>query len=272
VLTHLQRPVAGTVLLGLAVDPPSSSALLAAFRKGGEVRDRTVGDDGRRASLEKVARRLAKDKRIQMETEAIQRLADRTDEDPRAFASELEKLFDWVGQGGRLDARDVEALVEDRSGEDVFDFFDALGERDRGAALRRLEGILSGKPLWAGTKEMESDDPLRGFFRMMVTELRRLCAIRARCDELNIRMDPALPYPAYQTRVHPKITAPVPPFNQPLVGGKLYGVYKAYQRACRFQLPELVNAILLCARADEDMRVEHLRTEEVLVSLVAEII
>ena len=149
--------------------------------------------------LARRARKLAEEKKIAIEPGAIERLLVRTDGDPRLFASELEKILDWAGEGGKVRAADVEALVEDRRAEDVYAFFDAFGSRDRAETLRRLERVLSGKTLRTGDREIKGDEPLRAFFGMLVAEVRRLLVVRARCDETRTKMNPGLGCPAYQS-------------------------------------------------------------------------
>ncbi|HET7451718.1 MAG TPA: hypothetical protein VFL12_03185, partial [Thermoanaerobaculia bacterium] len=133
VIAHLDGGVPGTVLLARAVDPPRTSALFRRFQSEGEVRS-AGGDENENARLLAArARKLASEKSIEIEPAAIERLRTRTADEPRLFASELERLLDWAGDNGRIAARDVDALVEDRRAEDVYAFFDALGARDRAA-------------------------------------------------------------------------------------------------------------------------------------------
>ena len=216
--------------------------------------------------LARRARKLAEEKKIAIEPGAIERLLVRTDGDPRLFASELEKILDWAGEGGKVRAADVEALVEDRRAEDVYAFFDAFGSRDRAETLRRLERVLSGKTLRTGDREIKGDEPLRAFFGMLVAEVRRLLVVRARCDETRTKMNPGLGYPAYQSGVHPRLSG-----GTPLMEGNPFVWYKAYQRAGRFSGKELVHALRLCAEADAAMK-DSASSEDTIAALVSGIV
>jgi DNA polymerase III delta subunit len=266
VLAHLEGGVPGTVLLARAVDPPRTSALYKAFDAHGSIRV-AGGDDNENARLLVArARKLASQKRVTIEPAAIERLRSRTADDPRFFASELEKLLEWAGEKGKIVARDVEALVEDRRAEDVYAFFDALGSRDRAETMRRLEGILSGRALRTGEREIKGDEPLRAFFGMLAAEIRRLLVVRARCEETRTRINPALAYGAYQSGVHPRLSA-----GTPLLEGNPFLWYKAYQRAARFTPPELVRALRRCADADAATK-DSASLEDTIALLVSEIV
>ena len=266
VLAHLEGGVPGTVLLARAVDPPRSSALYRRFDALGAVRV-AGGDENENARLLAArARKLAAEKRVAIEPAAIERLRARTAEEPRLFASELERLLDWAGENGKIGARDVEALVEDRRAEDVYAFFDALGARDRAETMRRLEAILSGRALRTGEREIKGEEPLRALLGMLVAEIRRLLVVRARCEETRTRINPGLSYGAYQSGVHPRLSA-----ETTLLEGSPFLWYKAYQRAGRFSLAELVRALRRCADADAATK-ESASLEDTIAVLVSEIV
>ncbi len=266
VLSHLEGGVPGTVLLARAVDPPRTSALYKAFDARGSIRI-AGGDENENARLLAArARKLSSEKSVSMEPAAIERLRARTADDPRLFASELEKLLEWAGEKGKVVARDVEALVEDRRAEDVYAFFDALGSRDRAETMRRLHGILSGRALRTGEREIKGDEPLRALFGMLAAEVRRLVIVRARCEETRTRINPGLAYGAYQSGVHPRLSA-----GTTLLEGSPFLWYKAYKRAARFPLPELVRALRRCADADAATK-DSASLEDTLALLVSEIL
>jgi len=266
VFAHLRGGVAGTVLLARAVDPPKTSTLYKAFEAYGQVRIVAADENEHARLLSRRAQKLAAEKHIAIEPAAIDRLLARTDGDPRLFASELDKILEWVGDEGKLQTRDVEALVEDRRAEDVYAFFDAFGSRDRTETMRRLERVLSGRALRTGEREIKGDEPLRAFFGMLVADIRRLLIVRARCDETGTKINPALGYPAYQSGVHPRLCA-----ETPLLEGSPYLWYKAYQRAGRFTRNELVSALRRCAEADAATK-DSASLEDTIAVLVAEIL
>jgi DNA polymerase III delta subunit len=265
VLSHLEDGVPGTVLLARAVDPPRTSTLYKAFEARGDVRTVGLGEGDALRLLSRRARKLADEKKIAIEPAAIERLLARTAGEPRFFASELDKVLGWAGEGGKVRAADVDALVEDRRAEDVYAFFDAFGSRDRAETLRRLERVLAGKALRTGDREIKGDEPLRAFFGMLVGEVRRLLVVRARCDETRTKINP-VGYPAYQAGVHPRLAG-----GTPLMEGNPFVWYKAYQRAARFSGKELVAALRLCAAADAAMK-DSASLEDTIAALVSGIV
>ena len=266
VLAHLEEGVPGTILLARAVDPPRTSALFKAFEARGDVRSAGMGEGDPARLLARRARKLADEKKISIEPASIERLFARTDGDPRLFASELEKILGWAGEGGKVRPVDVEALVEDRRAEDVYAFFDAFGARDRAETLRRLERVLSGRTLRTGEREIKGDEPLRAFFGMLVGEIRRLLVVRARCDETRTKINPGLGYSAYQSGVHSRLSP-----GTPLMEGNPFVWYKAYQRAARFSAAELARALRLCAAADAAMK-DSASLEDTIAVLVSGIV
>ena len=266
VLAHLEQGVPGTILLARAVDPPRTSPLYKAFEARGELRSAGTEEGDPARLLSGRARKLAAEKEIAIEPSAVESLLARTGGEPRLFASELDKILAWAGEKGKVRAGDVEALVEDRRAEDVYAFFDAFGARDRGETLRRLTRLLSGRVLRTGEREIKGDEPLRAFFGMLVAEIRRLLVVRARCEETRTRINPGLGYPAYQSSVHPKLAK-----GTPLMEGKPYLWYKAYQRAGRFSVAELARGMRLCAAADAATK-DSAPLEDTIAALVAGIL
>lgn len=266
VLAHLDEGVPGTVLLARAVDPPRNSALFKAFEARGEIRNAGMNEGDPARLLARRARKLADEKKISIEPAAIERLLARTDGEPRLFASELEKILGWAGEGGKVRPADVDALVEDRRAEDVYAFFDAFGSRDRAETLRRLERVLSGRALRTGEREIKGDEPLRAFFGMLVAEIRRLLIVRARCDEVRVKINPGTGYAAYQSGVHGRLSQ-----GTPLMEGNPFLWYKAYQRAARFSRRELAEALRLCAAADAAMK-DSASLEDTIAVLVTQVL
>src|SRR4029077_1438833 len=117
---------------------------------------------------------------------AIERLLVMTDSDPARFASELDKLLQWAGKGGRIRAVDVEANVENEASEDLYLLFDAIGRRDAADALTRVERLLDGREVRAGDRPLdvaEEDIWPVALLSMLANELRRMLLIQARLAE-----------------------------------------------------------------------------------------
>ncbi|HEX7252859.1 MAG TPA: hypothetical protein VF376_08270 [Thermoanaerobaculia bacterium] len=255
----LDRGNDGTVALVTSVAPPPGVDLLAEIQKKGLVLEASVGGEAG-AALSRLARARAKEREVSLDSDAITRLLVATDENPGLFASELDKLLEWAGAGGRIRASDVRENVEDEASEDVYAFFETLGRRDAGESLARLERMLSGRPVRAGERSIDTEEywPVR-FFGMLADEVRRMLLVRSRFEEAGASFDTSMSYPAFQARLVPLLTEPVVPFGvSPFANAQgqvtAYAWYKAAQRASRYTRRELAAA--LARAADVDVRLK----------------
>jgi DNA polymerase III delta subunit len=249
----------GTVALVTATAPPPGVDLLAEIDKKGLVLEASVGKESG-AALSRLARARAKEREVSFDNEAIARLLVATDERPELFASELDKLLEWAGAGGRIRANDVRENVEDEASEDVYAFFEILGRRDAGESLARLERMLSGRPVTAGDRPIDTEEywPVR-FFGMLADEVRKMLLVRSRFEEAGAHFDASMSYPAFQARLVPLLAEPVVPFGvSPFANAQgqvsAYAWYKAAQRAARYTKRELAAA--LARAADVDVRLK----------------
>lgn len=251
----------GTVALLTAVSPPAGVDLLQEITARGLVFETSVGDEPEPA-LRRLAETLAKQREVVLDPAAIERLLTRTDADAASFAAELAKLLEWAGKGGRIRAADVEANVEDESSEDVYGLFDAIGRRDAGDALHRIERLFDGRDVRQGNRAFEKIEELWPIqlFGMIAGEVRRMLLLRSRLDEAGPGgFDASMSYAEFQARVLPRLLAPVAPYGRsPFEGSKgpphPFALYKAAQRSSRFSSRELSRA--LSRAADVDVRLK----------------
>jgi len=256
----LERGNDGLVALLTAADPPAGSELLAEVARQGLVLTVRIGDD--RKEIEPALRRLAavrtREREVRMDPDAVSRLLMRTDADPGLFASELEKLLDWAGEGGRIKAADVGEQVADEASEDVYAFFEALGRRDAADSLTRLQRLFDGREIRAGKRSFDPEDGWPQIFLGMLTdEIRRMLLLRSRLEERGApAFDPAMRYPDYQARVAPFLDEPVAPFSRSPFGGRAatYPFFKAAGRAARFTSKELARALSGAAEVDVKLK------------------
>lgn len=246
----------GTVALLTAIAPPAGVDLVKEIADKGLVLETSVGDATEEA-LRRLAAARAKEREVVMEPAAVARLLTLTDARPPQFASELDKLLEWAGKGGRIRAADIEANVEDEASEDVYGLYDAIGRRDAGDALARLERLLSGRDVRAGDREVPIDEmwPVR-FFGMLSSEIRRMLLIRARLEESGqSSVDSSMSYQAFQARVLPKLMAPAVPFGRSPFetergGAHPFALFSAARRSSRFTAAELARALARAADVD----------------------
>jgi DNA polymerase III delta subunit len=247
----------GTVALLTAVAPPAGVDLVKEIADRGLVLETSVGDDAEPA-LRRLASARAKEREVVLDPAAVERLLARTDSQAGKFAGELEKLLEWAGKGGRIRPSDVESNVEDESSEDVYGLFDAIGRRDAGDALSRMERLLDGRDVRAGEREFRKIEdiwPVQ-LFGMLAGEVRRMLLIRARLDESGAPdFDASMPYPTFQARVLPRLMAPAAPFGRSPFetaqgGAHPFGLYRSAQRSSKFTTPQLARALARAADVD----------------------
>jgi DNA polymerase III delta subunit len=252
------RPNEGTVALLTAVAPPTGVDLVAEIARTGLVLTAGTGEKAGE-ELARFANARAKEREVTLDPEAVARLLSRTDGKAQAFASELSKLLDWAGPGGRVRAADVVATVEDEASEDLYPFYDALGRRDAADALARLSRLFSGRVVRAADREIDTDDywPVY-FFGMLTGEIRRMLLVRA-CLERAGGFDASMSYRTFEARLLPALSEPVTAFGrspfataQGSVSG--YAWYKAAQRASRYRVAELARALSRAAEVDVSLK------------------
>ena len=249
----LERGNDGVVALLTATEPPKGAALLEEFAAKGLHLEVAIGKEREeiQAALGRLARSRAKEREVTLDPDAIERLLVQTDDRPDLFAAELAKLFAWAGKGGRIRAADVRSNVEDEASEDIYAFFDAIGQRDAADALRRLDRLFSGRDIRVGKETMEIDEntwPVK-FLGMLTSEIRRMLLIRAALDGAS-RWEPSMPSRSFEQNVLPQIKEPVPPFGKGAFEGHPYMWYRVAQRAARYETAELARALARAAEVD----------------------
>lgn len=257
----IDRPNDGTVAVLTATAPPAGVDLLSEIARKGLVLEVSVGRDSDEALL-RLARARAKQRDVALDADAMERLLVQTDARPELFAAELEKLLEWAGTGGRVRAADVRASVEDDSSEDLYAFYDAIGRRDAGDTLTRLERLFSGRQVRAGERHVDAEENAwpQIFLGMLVGEVRRMLLIRTALGEKQeAGSDAAMPYAVFQARVLPRLEEPVAPFGRTAFGnpqGQVTGYlwYKVGQRAFRYTAAELARALARAAAVDVKLK------------------
>jgi DNA polymerase III delta subunit len=252
----LERGNDGTVALLTATSPPPGVDLLEEIGREGLVLEASVGEDPAPA-LARLARAAAKEREVSLDPEAIDRLLEQTDSNPELFTAELQKLLQWAGSGGRVRAADVRENVGDESSEDLFAFYDAIGRRDAGEALTRLERLFSeGRRVRAGDREVDTEEywPVR-FFAMFSDEVRRMLLVRSRLEESGGGPDTSMSFQTFKARVLASLEEPVAPFGRSPFANRQGQVspflwFKVASRAARYSTPELARALARAAEVD----------------------
>jgi DNA polymerase III delta subunit len=248
----------GTVAVLTAVAPPPGVDLLEEIARKGLVLDRSVGEDAGQ-ELRGLAASLAKEREVSLEPAALDRLVDRTDADPGLFEAELKRLLEYAGKGGRIRAADVVASVVDESSEDVYDFFEAIGRRDAGAALARIERLLEidRRDVRQGRAEVNVIEEIwpQQLLGIVTNEIRRMLVLRARLDEVG-GFDTGMSPRAFEARLYPSLIAPIAPFGRsPYARApKPYALYMSSKRCAAYSTAELARALARAADVDVQLK------------------
>ena len=98
-------------------------------------------------------------------------LVDRMGANPVRLRNELERLALWAGEGGEVDAADLEAMVSDTSEAAVWALSDALLERDPAKAASIAERLVS------------QGENVTGLIYGLASRLRKACTAAAQLEE-----------------------------------------------------------------------------------------
>jgi DNA polymerase III subunit delta len=89
-----------------------------------------------------LAHEILEKHKLNMETRDLGILLDAVGADAMRLANEVEKLSIFAGPGGKVTGEDVRALVVNASESTIFGLVNALGRRDRAAALASLDLLV----------------------------------------------------------------------------------------------------------------------------------
>jgi DNA polymerase-3 subunit delta len=106
-----------------------------------------------------------------LEPAAARILVERMGAGPVRLRNELERLALWAGEGGRVGAEDLEAMVSDTSEAAVWALSDALLERDPARAASLAERLIS------------QGENVTGLIYGLASRLRKACAAAAQIEE-----------------------------------------------------------------------------------------
>ncbi|HEX5374627.1 MAG TPA: DNA polymerase III subunit delta [Solirubrobacterales bacterium] len=106
-----------------------------------------------------------------LEPAAARILVDRMGANPVRLRNELGRLALWAGEGGRVTAADLDAMVSDTSEAAVWALSDALLERDPAKASRLAEQLIA------------QGESVTGLIYGLASRLRKACAAAAQLEE-----------------------------------------------------------------------------------------
>lgn len=143
-LPYVQNPVSSTVIIFTATKVDGRLKFYKALDKAGYL---ARFDSVRGAPLLRFLDHEAKRLGARLGPGVSELLVDLVGSDFLALASAVEKLCLFVGEGGMVDAEQVDSVVAQTRQAVIFELTDAVGEGNMGSALRSLGNLLeSGEP------------------------------------------------------------------------------------------------------------------------------
>ncbi len=221
-----------------AVHLDARSTLAKLCIKVGTLVDRKVERELRKLDIhDTVVDSLAAFKK-KLEPAAEKRLKDLCGGNMRLLQSELEKLALYVGEAATIKEADVEAIVRRAREEEFRELSDALGNRDLRAALR-----------YVGTALDQGEPPLK-IHGAVASIVRRMLEDRVRWSGLGFSSRTGKGdfdrrgFPALEKEAQERGTKVPHPFV----------AWLGFQACMRFEVRELVDAMLAVAQADVSLK------------------
>jgi hypothetical protein len=252
----LGRPNDGIVALLTATSPPQGAGFAGDVERKGLLLRASVGEDASGA-LTRLANSRAKEREVAVDPDAVERLISRTGENPALFASELNRLLQWAGPGGRVRREDVGESVEDESSEDLFELYEDIGRRDAAQALLRLERIFSGREVRSGDQLLDVDEyalPVVVLGRV-TDELRRMMLVRTALEAADLASSDAVRnMGSFKSRIYPALERRVEPFGRSPFSGSPFRWFHVARRGSRFTTEELARALVRAPEVDVKLK------------------
>ncbi len=236
---------------------------------------------GSRAADQQEQQAVLRDNMQQLLTEAKKRAApgvfeelwQRCGFEPRRFVKDLEKVIDYVGSKDVIQAADVARVVNRSRVDPIFEFTNAVADRDAARAVFYLHSLLD-----AGVHPLQ-------ILAAMVNQVRKLLIARTFLDSLpQGKWDPKMNYPRFKQVIWPDVLE-----YDKLTQGRgvsrknasdlflasnprsTYPVYQTLRRAGGFEKAELVDAMVLLNLADIQLKSSSRRPALVLENVLLKI-
>ena len=234
--------------------------------QGNRQADRVAQDAVLRESMQAL---LSKRKKT-LESSAFAALCNMTGFDLHIFQNNLNKLMDYVGDRKTITVADVTFVLERTKQDPIYEFTNALSDKDVGNALFYMNSLLAN-----GYHELQ-------LIAASVNQIRRLLVIRQFVDDTaGSAWQANMPYNAFRDQFMPLIQThdknlkeQLADWDQSLLAGdglegqpkkrpavttdlliapnpkNAYPVYKLLQKAAKFSTSELIDALTALSQAD----------------------
>ncbi|MHB1325029.1 MAG: DNA polymerase III subunit delta [Thermoleophilia bacterium] len=161
IVNYLAMPSETTCLAMVGGGIRKNEMLMKAVADAGQVLNYEAP---RPSNLPSWVQKMADERHLKMEPQAVRRLVTITGSNQRAILGELDKLATYLGRG-KVGIEDIEELCWVSPEVRIWDLTDSLGARDRQAVFRHLEELLADRTA-----------PAAVFFSI-AKHLRNLCVV-----------------------------------------------------------------------------------------------
>lgn len=170
-----------------------------------------------------------------MPADALASIVERTGFSMRSLESEIEKLLLYVGPRPTITIADVMEVLSTSREANVFDLTNAISSRDAARALRAFRSLMAQR------------EPIAPILSVLAGEIRGVIVARGALErQLGGKVDPGLPFPAFQARVLPLLAKAVEGDDGSaarLLAMKPFRAYNLLKAATRFSMSELVQGL-----------------------------
>ncbi len=193
-------------------------------------------------------------------SEAFLVLKDSVGTDLRSICGELEKLSLFVGEQGRIDTKDVEAIVPEARQQAVFELTDAVAKKNVASAFRALANLLQ-----EGTPPLFVIQSLASQFRFL---LQARILLSKHLDEAKIA---SMSFFTFKDSALNDLAPLLPAFGSGaanLLTKNPFVIHKSLQLAAKFDHKELARALMKVSDADAAIKRSLAPSDQLLRSLL----
>jgi len=193
-------------------------------------------------------------------SEAFLALKDSIGTDLRSICGELEKLSLFVGEKGRIDTKDVEAVVPEARQQAVFELTDAVAKKNVASAFRALANLLQ-----EGTPPLFVIQSLASQFRFL---LQARILLSKHLDEAKIA---SMSFFTFKDSALNDLAPLLPAFGSGaanLLTKNPFVIHKSLQLAAKFDHKELARALMKVSDADAAIKRSLAPSDQLLRSLL----
>ena len=203
---------------------------------------------------------LLRESKKSITSDAFLALKDSVGTDLRSICGELEKLSLFVSEKGRIDVKDVEAIVSEARQQATFELTDAIARKNVASAFKALANLLQ-----EGTPPLFVTQSLAGQFRFL---FQARILLSKHLDERKIT---SMSFFTFRDNVLKDLAPLLPMFGAGttnLLTKNPFVIHKSLQLAAKFDHKELAQALIRVSDTDAAIKRSLAPSDQLLRSLL----